>query len=254
MNDDVFSDDNDDDDSSSGAEQQPSSGAHFDQHNDVSTNKGNLPGYLMEALEKYVKEFGYGNRNKKIPFSALVISELSNISRQIYSPHHHSNALAAMWKVLNQATEGQLELEFRKIELEEKIVQYDYLSTLINRIYAEIEEHIDEAGFEETTRLGRMLMVYFDLLNYHHQYFLDEYLEFCQVNTFEPDENVIEHKGYDHSYPELLGNVLLYRVLNADSDPAKGSLVAYFNELIENVAKYARNQVVTYDKINLEKE
>lgn len=254
MNDDVFNDD--EDEAPSGGDSAPAQEpkSNFSQHANISANGKDLPGYLIEALEKYVRQHGFSDRNKRIPQAALVFSELSTITRQIYRPDASTNAVAAMWRVLNQITDGGLQLEFEKIQLEEKVAAYDYLSNIINRVYAELEEHVEEIGFEETTRLGRMLMVYFDILRYHQEYFTEEYVEFCYSNGFVPDEIIVEQKAFEHDHPWMLSNLILFKIHNPEQNELKGSLAAWFNELIDGVSKYARNLVVGFDRSNLAAE
>jgi hypothetical protein len=254
MNDDVFNDDEDDVGPSDSSDSPQPEKANFSQHEHLKAGNLEIPGYLREALEKYIKQHGFSDRNRKIPFSAAVSSEVSGLTRQIYKPNPNANAVAAMWKVLDEISGGQLVFEYRRVQLEEKIIAYDYLSVFINRIYTEIEEYVETGPYEETTRLAGMLLTYFDILTYHKQYFLEEYYEFCQEHEVEPNEIVSEKCAFEIDHPWLLDNLILFRIHNPESDPLKGSLNEFFNQLVTGVCTFIREVLTNHDRNNVEKE
>jgi len=159
-NDDVFADD---DNEPAAAPQHSNIG----RHKSIDINGGNVPGYLVEAVERYITETGgsFDDNHIGVPFSAQMFARISKLTSTVYTPDNLNMANAAMWKTLNNITGGMLEVEYEKCKYEDQIVGYASLANMVNQMYIEIKEHAENDNYPETFEVVQQLLVYFDLLN-----------------------------------------------------------------------------------------
>ncbi len=242
-NDDVFKDDESNEPSST--EQQPIS------HDGHTVNVGGttLPGYLVDAMNQFLRDQGLKPKVNKVPFGEICFSDVHRTTNLIWKRDKNSIASAAMWRVLNNITEGALKIEYTKLALEEKIIGYGFASQIVNFAYAEIEPYVNDSAKPEAIRYFNMLQVYFDILQYHYNIFVDRYEEFCQENLTEPDKTVLTTNKFSEIHPYLASNFLLYRTSGATDQDFEELLISFYDGLLHELGKTLRMNVIEFDNV-----
>lgn len=252
MNDDVFGDDDFDNTGPRGEYQSYGSdvnGSNFSAYGSMEISGHNLPGYLVEALDRFIREGSLG-LNSQVPYSAIMMKDVITASNIAYRPSRTETALAAVYKVLDEITGGRVTQETEKIALEERVIMYHYLANFINSLYVELEPYIGMEGYEETSRLARGVRVYYDMLTYHHEHFMGEYIVFCTENELDPDPIVVREFAFGEITPHILCTVSMYKLHNPEENfsESRASLNAMFEALSENFAKAYALGITSWDR------
>lgn len=218
----------------------------------LNIDPNNAPGYLVDALSKYVNSFMYGDQNR-IPVSSPVFKKVIDIANKFYVDLPGSLANQAVFNVLDRVTGGEVTVEYYKLLLEDYIVGYASLSRYINTVYSELERYVETIDDEEAVRCLKALFTYHDILRFHVDYYMFRYQTYCEENNIVPNKSVVEKQaigesGVFTSYNCSSPNLDLEFGNDEKARETRRSVRGYVDSVMESSAKYIRNAFMLFKR------